>query len=289
MAAAARLGYQTNLAARALVLQRSGLIGIVVAGVADAMLANVLQAAQCTLAARGYGALIICLDPAAESWSTVDRGLIARGVEGVLYVGGSPDTSALEALANAGVRWAAVSEREGGDGMRINCGRRRGAELAARYLLELGHERFGVVSQRLAGTGDGVVKALEGTAASLVVAESPRDGDPNGARAAVKQLLDVRPAPSAIVCSSDEEALAAVGECSIRGMAVPRELSIVGFGDATFARYAIPALTTVRVLAAEVGLRSAEALLESIAGRVPQPWEAPVKLAIRETSGAPPD
>src|SRR5437763_11878851 len=51
MAAAARLSYQTNWAARALVSQRSGLIGIVVAGVADAMLANVLQAAQCTLAA----------------------------------------------------------------------------------------------------------------------------------------------------------------------------------------------------------------------------------------------
>ena len=87
--------------------------------------------------------------------------------------------------------------------------------LLARYLLELGHERFGVVSQRLAGTGDGVAKALEGTAASLVVAESPRDGDPNGARAAVKQLLDARPAPSAIVCGSDEEALTAVRECSI--------------------------------------------------------------------------
>jgi LacI family transcriptional regulator len=287
MAAAARLGYQTNLAARALASQRSGLIAIVVASVADPMLASVACGAQRTLAECGYDALLICLDAAVDSRRTEKRSLTARGVEGIVYLGVAPGASEAEGRANDGARWVVVTEGEFTDGRRFDDGRRRGAELACRFLLDLGHERFGVVSQREGGTREGVTRVLEGTGASLVVGEWP-GGDSTGVRAAVNRLLDARPAPSAIICSSDEEALAAVRECRVRGIAVPGEVSIVGFGDATFARYALPALTTVRVPAAEIGRRSAEALLQAISGTEPEPYEPSVKLAIRETSGPPP-
>ena len=254
MAAAVRLGYRTNLAARALASQRSGLIGIIVAKPADSLLANVLHGAQRTLADRGYSALLTSLDAAAGG-ATEQRTLVARGVEAILYLGFSPAAPEIEACAKDGVGWVAIADDQSGPGIQIDDGRRRGAELACRFLLDLGHERFGVVTHRLTGTREGVTSALEGTAADLVVAEWP-GGDSNSVGTAVNRLLEAHPVPSAIICSSDEEALAALRECSIRGIAVPRELSIVGFGDSAFARYALPALTTVRVATAELGRRS---------------------------------
>src|ERR1043166_4985868 len=63
MAAATRLGYRTNLAARALAAKRSGLIGIAAAPLSDALLAEVIEAAALRFAREGYGVLISGVSP----------------------------------------------------------------------------------------------------------------------------------------------------------------------------------------------------------------------------------
>jgi LacI family gluconate utilization system Gnt-I transcriptional repressor len=82
--------------------------------------------------------------------------------------------------------------------------------------------------------------------------------------------------------------MAAVRECVIRGVAVPGDVSIIGFGDGEFARHAVPGLTTLRISAAAIGVRAAEALLANLAGDTWPPFEAAVKLVVRETTGPPP-
>jgi LacI family transcriptional regulator len=64
--------------------------------------------------------------------------------------------------------------------------------------------------------------------------------------AAAEKLLDLSPRPTAIFASNDEMAAGVVHIARERGIAVPDELSIIGFDDTPIAAHIWPPLTTVR-------------------------------------------
>jgi DNA-binding LacI/PurR family transcriptional regulator len=169
----------------------------------------------------------------------------------------------------------------------IDTGRRRGGALAARYLRDvLGHRRFGVIAPAGSGTREGVATALAETGALLIVGADPgNEPDSEGTRGAIRELLDRDLPPTAVVCGSDVEALATIRECSLRGIAVPGGISIVGFGDWAFGRHATPALTTLRISGATLGMQAGEAVIAALRGESVQPSEAPVKLVVRGSIG----
>ena len=91
--------------------------------------------------------------------------------------------------------------------------------------------------------------------------------------------------PTAVICDSDVQALAALRECAIRDIAVPLRLSVIGFGDAEFARRTYPTLSTVRVATAELGSRVAEAVLAGLKEDESPAPDVSVKLIVRESTG----
>src|SRR5689334_9512464 len=80
MAAADRLRYRPNLAARALASRRSGLVGMVIDDLGDAILSGIVQAAQGSLERRGYGTLV-ALNAGREGTTGPIDSLLARGAE----------------------------------------------------------------------------------------------------------------------------------------------------------------------------------------------------------------
>ncbi len=113
--------------------------------------------------------------------------------------------------------------------------------------------------------------------------------DPNAAEAAMQELFDGDDSPTAVICGSDLHALAAVRVCLRRDIVVPQAVSVIGFGDADFARRAVPALTTVRVAGAALGEQLADGLLRSLEQGTPPPAvQAPLKLILRETTAPAP-
>ena len=75
--------------------------------------------------------------------------------------------------------------------------------------------------------------------------------------------------PTAVVCTSDALAIALTGVVQHRGLLVPRDVSVVGFGDFSPATQITPQLTTVRIHGAEMGAIALRLLLERIEGRRP--------------------
>ncbi len=73
----------------------------------------------------------------------------------------------------------------------------------------------------------------------------PGDFTPESGHRAARQLLEGG-APEAIVCANDIMAIAVIAELRARGVAVPREVAVVGFDDLTSAHLTNPPLTTVR-------------------------------------------
>jgi len=146
---------------------------------------------------------------------------------------------------------------------------RGAARAAAAHVLELGHRRIGIVAlplspdayegpadldrqaaglyycnrERLAGIRTAVAAAGIDWG-SVPVEERVPHGRDAGRRAAAA-LLDRAARPTALVAMSDELAIGALQAAAERGLAVPRDLSIVGFDDTQAAADAQPPLSTV--------------------------------------------
>jgi DNA-binding LacI/PurR family transcriptional regulator/signal transduction histidine kinase len=85
--------------------------------------------------------------------------------------------------------------------------------------------------------------------------------------AAISVLLDERRAAvDAVVAASDSMALGAIDALRARGVRVPEDVAVVGFDDIEGARFATPALTTVRQPLHEQGARAVELLLAELRG-----------------------
>jgi LacI family transcriptional regulator len=283
VAAAARLDYRTNLAARALVSRRSGLVGLVTGKAADSLFAEAVDALERRLRAGGYALLRVSRESGGVGTAAA---LLPRDAEAIAFVGTRPVSSEIELLGRSSQPWVCLSDAPAVESPFIDFGRRRGGTLAARYLLDLGHSRLGVSAAAGAETRLGVAAALVAGDGTLIAsAEGDEAPNPENSRSAICALLDWDEPPTAIVCGSDLEALAAVRECALRGIHVPGEVSVVGFGNQEFARHAMPALTTIRVSAGAIGTEVGEALLSALRGEAKPVLEVPVKLVVRETTG----
>ena len=93
---------------------------------------------------------------------------------------------------------------------------------------------------------------------------------------------------TAVFCFNDIAAIGAIRALKDAGLAVPSEVSVVGFDDIQSAAYSTPSLTTVRQPLLEMGKRGAQVLLERIANREQEsPAEVVMtpEFVVRESTG----
>jgi DNA-binding LacI/PurR family transcriptional regulator len=163
----------------------------------------------------------------------------------------------------------------------IALGRIDGLALACRYLAAQGHHRISVLVAPDTLATDRFVDALGDTSVSL---EAVGAGV-LGVSAALGQIRQGQGRPTAIVCDSDVAALAILQGCAAEGVAVPLQASVVGFGDAPFARYSVPPLSTIRVPVERIGVLAAKAVMDLASRRIPSFTLSPAKLVLRQSSG----
>ncbi len=89
-------------------------------------------------------------------------------------------------------------------------------------------------------------------------------------RVGMARLLDGGFIDGAVFCSSDTLAQGALAEIQSRGLSVPGQVALVGFGDQAYAAYTFPPLTTIKFDRARIGRTAAEALLARFHG---EPFE----------------
>jgi DNA-binding LacI/PurR family transcriptional regulator len=186
---------------------------------------------------------------------------------------------------------------------------RGAARRAAEHLLELGHRHIGIVALPLSPDGYEGPSDLERQAAgryhcsrervtgiraafeaagidwrTVPIEERAPHGRDSGRRAATA-LLDRRDRPTALLAMSDELAIGALHAAAERGLAVPDELSIIGFDDTPAAADAQPPLSTVAQPHREKGETAARMLLEPGGQRAQV--ELPTHLVVRDSTARP--
>lgn len=122
---------------------------------------------------------------------------------------------------------------------------------ATRLLLDLGHTDFALIGPTQQYTyahfrRHGIETALRERGLALRpdrVIAAPA-GDAAAVEAAAVRLLHLRPRPTAVFGAKDQFALAVLAAAARHGVAVPGEMSVIGFDDLPVAAYAHPPLTT---------------------------------------------
>ncbi|HEX7270884.1 MAG TPA: LacI family DNA-binding transcriptional regulator [Casimicrobiaceae bacterium] len=288
LAAARRLNYVPNLAARTLAGRRSGVVGLLVDNLSEPLAAAVACSFDRALEQAGFTLAIATGAAKNADASRRMRTLLGRGVDALVSWETALPSSSEAQGGSASIPWLVFSESdEAAATFSAGIGRRRGAVLGCRYLASLGHSRLAILASPNAPTARAAREAL-GTATLLVAQVDCGRSGAEGIRAAIQTLFDRRDAPTALLCASDLQAASALRECHRRGIAVPRELSIVGFGDSELARETWPALTTLRIPVEEIGAWATQTILLSLHGGTPEPFDPAPKLVVRESTAEAP-
>lgn len=172
---------------------------------------------------------------------------------------------------------------------------RAGTYAATQHLLQLGHERIAFLGgdegisdyhERLAGYMDALNDAGVRVPDGYIypVAQSRAAG-----REGLRSLLACDPKITALVCFSDLLAYGVLSMSHELGIKVGQDLAVVGFDDLADSRLTYPALTSVRVEAADFAQVAME-LLQLYLQERQAPVErrvVPATLVIRESCGAP--
>ncbi len=294
--AADELGFVANGAARALSLRRFMAVGAVVPNIENEGFLRALATFQEGVRRAGYTLLVTNAGYELDRELIEATFLLERGIDGLLLVGDIHRPDLLARVARQAIP-SVQTFTLSGDRACVGFDNRAAMVRATSYLLDLGHRRFGVITgtrrdnDRSSARVDGIVRALAGRSLTIrpehdvEVSHGIRDG-----RDALRHILEAGGAPpTAILCGTDQLAFGAMIEAEARGLAIPRDLSLVGFNDADYAAFLRPSLTTVRMQSAAIGAAAAEHLLARMAGRPAlRVTELDAELIIRDSTAPPP-
>jgi LacI family gluconate utilization system Gnt-I transcriptional repressor len=156
------------------------------------------------------------------------------------------------------------------------------------FFLARGWQHVGIATgndERALTRRDGFITTI-GREAPTAYVEAPSSLERG--RSALAELLAQEPRLQAVCCSSDQLAHGVFIEAMARGLRVPEDLAICGFGNADFSAHMVPSITTVHVDGPEIGRLAAHLIIARCRGEtVAQPViDVGFRMIERQTTGS---
>ena len=260
-------GYTPDLVAGSLASNRSRLIVALIPTIAGSVFQETVAALTTELAAAGYQLLIGQSGYDESREDALLDAIVGRRPAGIVLTGVVHSASVRQKLQAAGVPVVETWDitRNPLD-MLVGFSHQKVGQAAARYLKQRGAKRPAVITpsdRRAQARAQAFVKAFGSEAyIPVMAAESP--ASLGYGRRALGTLLEQHPDTDAIFCGADILALGVLMEAEHRGIAVPAQLRVVGYGDQVFAKDTTPALTTIRIDGTGIGKLAATLLINRI-------------------------
>ncbi|AOF94691.1 MULTISPECIES: LacI family DNA-binding transcriptional regulator [unclassified Sphingobium] len=292
-------GYVPNPQARALALGRNFLIGLVYDNPNAQMILSMQRGVLEALHGTEFELVIRPVDRGSNQVMDDIRGFVSRQrLFGVVILPPMSENDALaRMLDEEGCRYVRMGSAVLDDPEHMVASNDREAVAeAVRYLIAQGHRRIGLIAgphgfRSAKERRDGFELALAEAGISL-----PRSLIADGqytfesGQSASESLFDLSPRPTAIFASNDEMAAGVLYAARQRGIAVPEELSIIGFDDTPLTTRVWPPLSTVRWPIVAMGRAAALKLIGTAIGEGSEVNEPSMfsSTLIRRASVAPP-
>lgn len=295
---AEEMGYVPHTHARALRCQSTRLLGLLISTTTNPVFARIVMAIEERCQEHGYDLMIghTLNDPAREE--ALIRRCLSRRVDGLFVTPVyrlNPEAPIYGELLRHRVPTVILGHRAPfcrsfpsveTDDLNASLG-------ATRYLIELGHRRIAF----LAGTqaSPAAQERLEGYRRALKEAQIGWDdrlvfhagNTIEEGRHAALQMLNEDCNATAVQAHNDLVAIGAGGIFLDQGIAVPGQLSLVGFGNILTAEHFRVPLTTVRQPKFRLGIAAMESMLQLLRGEQPPPKRLSAEVVTRKSTAPP--
>lgn len=295
-AAASRLDYVASPSASRLASGRTGSIAVITPFISRWYFATVLSGVETVLQAAGMDLLLLCV---AEGATPVDQPTAAqrlrRRVDGALIIAMPPSHPQIREVLELDLPTSLVGVTvEGVPGVAIDDA--HAARQATQHLVNLGHQRIGLISGSSVEAGftaesdreRGYRQVLEDNAIPFDrgLVSHGHFTISGGERAMTNLLTQPRP-PTAVFAMSDEMAFGALRSLSLHGLVAGSDVSIVGIDGHDVSEHLD--LTTVAQPVTDLGRMAAESLLAQIQAGLDEPLpgivRVPTQLHVRGSTG----
>ena len=298
---AAEMGYVPNAVAQSLKQRQTDSVGLVVTSIADPFVGRVVRGIEEVAQAAGMSVILSVSNNQPDQEMAVIENFNRRRVDGIIVAASRLEPANLQRLARWSVPVVLINPQTDtpSTGLAsIAIDDFSGARQAVEHLLSLGHRRIGFIgagnrprSARLRMEGYQSALAAAGTElcpewvqiaapAHRYYADDVSDG---------QELLEplLQAGVSAVFCYNDSIAIGALLAAREHGIAVPGQLSLVGFDNNETGQYVTPPLTTIHQPKLRMGQVAMEMLLDRLAGRAVESQLLACEL-IERGSSAPP-
>ena len=272
-AAIDRLGYVPNVMAGGLAASRTPVIGVIVPSLSNSFFAATIEAMDAAFAPEGYQIMLGNSGYSQEREAVLLDSFLSWSPSAIVLTGRHHARSALKRLASSDV--PLVEMWEIGDhtlDTTVGFSHRTTGQMAAHHLYARGKTRIAFIGAALSqdhrakDRGAGFFDAVAATGrhpAIKYIIEERASVEVGGS--ALAALLRAHPKVDGVFFSNDALMLGALFECQRRGIEVPQQLALLGFGDLDFTAWSAPTLSTIRPPRHEIGVEVANYLLRRFA------------------------
>jgi len=292
MRAIEELGYHPNGHARSLVLGRSRILGLIVSDIVNPFFPEVLKSFEDLAVQQEYEVLLGSTNYDPERMARCVGRMLERKVEGVAIMTSEMLKPLVDQFAHSNVPLVFLdvgSVKEGVSNISVDYA--QGINEAVQHLLALHHQHIGFISGPLTLKSAQIRRSaflhslgsfgLDEKEQLIALADHTIDGGVQ----AMTRLLQLKPLPTAVLCSNDLTAFGALRAIRRAGLRVPDDISVVGFDDIHLAGFTEPPLTTIRLSRSELARQAFDALLRHIdRGRAGEEHAIETHLIVREST-----
>lgn len=266
------LGYVPNAMASGLRMARARMVAALLPTLVGPVFQELVESLAESLKRSGYQLMIGQAGYDAAQEEELIKTIIQRRPDGIVLVGRVSSPGARNALLAS--RIPVVETWDFTDhpvDMLVGFSHGAIGASVAQFLHDRGHRHVAIITANDARAQARTAafmersKALGAQSAQCFLTTAP--STVGAGRKGLAALLQTAPEITGVFCSSDSLALGALIEACARGLAVPGQLKVLGYGDQNFARHTDPPLSTMRIDGTQIGKLAARMLVDRIEGR----------------------
>ncbi len=270
------LDFYPNAIARSLASRSTKTIGVIMPHSTDQVFVNpffteVMRGIGASALKRGYNILFSTGNSSEEEYKATSSLVNEKRVDGLILLTSRIGDKTIDSLVKKRFPFVVVGKpSDNADVNWVDNDNLEACYHATEHLIKLGHERIGFIGGEFSYVfmGErfkGYKKALDAYGIKfdkelLSLGEFVEDGGYNAA----EKLMEQKSRPTAVVVADDLMAIGAMKAVKAHGLAIPGEVSIIGFNDTPLASYMDPPLSSMEIFVYDLGYNASEILISQL-------------------------
>jgi DNA-binding LacI/PurR family transcriptional regulator len=269
LAAAEELGYRPNANARSLVSQKTHVVGVTVSDFRNPFFTDVVEGITTAAKANDYQMLINTGDRTSHGETEAIDTFLQLRTDGIILVGTVVDNDTIDRIGAVSPLVSASHASKSPVIDSVVTNDVKGARLAVELLVGLGHRDIAHITGGKGAGASGRVRGFRAAMKAEGLSERARvvEGEftESGGISGVDELFSSGTRPTAVFAANDQAAIGVLRGLTARGIAVPDDVSVIGYDDTNLAAFEHINLTSVHQQRFLMGMTAMELMLERVA------------------------